>query len=130
MDVASRTTPQDRRRHRGPVAWSSVRPGPSGMTVDLLSMRDVPVMIWLTIAGIVTTAAIVAFLTRRPRSETVVLGQRVAVAQANEAARLAAGTVEPSPMPKGEYDQESGDYDLASVTECPLDQELRSFVRT
>jgi hypothetical protein len=58
-----------------------------------------------------------------------VIGQHVAVARANEAARLASGSMAPSPMPKGEYDQEGGDYGLAAVTERPLDRELQGLVR-
>ena len=86
-------------------------------------------MIWVAIAALVAAAAIVVVLTRRDRRETVVLGQQVAVARANEAARLASGSVGPSPMPKGEYDQEGGDYDLVAVTERPLDKELHGLVR-
>ena len=92
-------------------------------------MRDVLVMFWVAIAAIVTTAAIVVFMTRRNRSETIVLGKQVADARANESARLASGSVGPSPMPKGGYDQEGGEYDLAAVAELPLDRELRSLVR-
>ena len=88
-----------------------------------------PVMFWVAIAAIVTTTAIVVFVMRRNRGETIVLGQQVADARANEAARLASGNVGPSPMPKGDYDQESGDYDLASVTERPLDKDLQALVR-
>jgi hypothetical protein len=87
-------------------------------------------MIWVAIAAVIAAAAIVVVLTRRNRSETIVLGQQVADARANEAARLASGNVGPSPMPSGEYDQEAGDYDFASVTERPLDRELRALVRT
>ena len=86
-------------------------------------------MIWVAIAAVVAAAAIVVVLTRRNGRETVVLGQQVAAARANEAARLASGTVGPSPMPKGEYDQEGGEYDLAAVTELPLDRELQRIVR-
>lgn len=92
-------------------------------------MRDVRVMIWLAFAAIVATAAVVVFWTRRTRSETVVLGQQMAVAEANEAARLAPGSVGLSPMPKSQYDQESGDYDFGSVSERPLDRELQALVR-
>jgi hypothetical protein len=35
----------------------------------------------------------------------------------------------PSSMPKGEYVQEGGDYDLAAVNERPLDKELQGLVR-
>ena len=52
-------------------------------------------MIWVTIAAIVTTTSIVVFVARRNRRETVVLGQQVADARANEAARLASGSVGP-----------------------------------
>jgi len=86
-------------------------------------------MFWVAIAAIVTAAAIVVFVTRRNRGETIVLGQQVADARANEAARLASGSVGPSPMPKGEYDQEGGEYDLAAVTELPLDRELQGLLR-
>lgn len=93
-------------------------------------MRDVAVMIWVAIAAIVTTAAIVVvFVTRRNRSETIVLGRQVADARAHEAARLASRSVGPSPMPKGDYDKEGGDYDSAAVTELPLDRELQGLVR-
>ena len=66
-----------------------------------------PVLFWVAIAAIVTTTAIVVFVMRRNRAETIVLGQQVADARANEAARLASGTVGLSPMPKADYDQET-----------------------
>ena len=78
----------------------------------MASVRNVPVMFWVAISAIVTTAAIVVFVTRRNRGETIVLGQQVADARANEAARLASGSVGPSPMPKDEYDQEGGEYEF------------------
>lgn len=62
-------------------------------------------LIWVAIAAFVAAAAIVFVLTRRNGGRTVVLGQQVAVAHANEAARLASGRVALSPMPKSEYDQ-------------------------
>lgn len=86
-------------------------------------------MIWVAIAAMVVTAAIVVVVTCRNLSETIVLGQQVADTRANEAARLGSGNVGPSPMPSGEYDQEAGDYDFASVTERPLDRELRALVQ-
>jgi hypothetical protein len=98
-----------------PVAWGS--------------MRDVPVMIWVAMAAIVATALIVAFVTGRNRSGTIVIGQQIADARANETARLASGSAGPSPMPKGEYDPEAGEYGLVAVTECPLDKELQGLVR-
>lgn len=86
-------------------------------------------MVWVAIAAVVAGAVIVIALARRSGGGTVVLGQHVAVARANEAVRLASGSVAPSPMPKGEYDREGGDYDLAAVTERALDQELQGLVR-
>ena len=86
-------------------------------------------MIWAAVAAIVAATAIFVVLTRRNRSDAVVLGQQFAVASANEAARLASGNVGPSPMPNGQYDHERGDDDLTSVTERPLDRELQTLVR-
>ena len=86
-------------------------------------------MMWVALVGIVAAAAMVGILVRRNRRQTVVLGQQVAVARANEAARLASGTAGPSPMPTGEYDEERGDYDLLAVSERPLDKELQGLVR-
>jgi hypothetical protein len=85
-------------------------------------------VIWAAVAAILATAAVVV-ATRRKRTDTVVLGEQWATANANEAARLAAGNAGPSAMPKTVYDQESGDYDFTSVTEGPLDRELRALVR-
>ena len=62
-------------------------------------------MFWVTIAALVVAAAIVFVLTRRTGRGAVVLGGQLAVAHANEAARLASGTIALSPMPKGKYDQ-------------------------
>ena len=86
-------------------------------------------MVWVAIAALVVAAAIIVVVARRSGGETFVLGQQMAVAHANEAARLASGSVAPSPMPKGEYDQESGDDDFAAVAERPLDKELQGLVR-
>jgi hypothetical protein len=87
-------------------------------------------MLWLGIAAIVTAAVVVAFAGRRSAEDTIVLGREVAAARGNEAARLASGSDGPSPMPKGDYDQEKGDHDLTSVIEGPLDVELTALVRT
>jgi hypothetical protein len=85
---------------------------------------------WAVIAAVVITTAIaVMVMTRRNRGETIVLGRQMAAAAAAEAARLASGDVGPSLMPTGAYDQESGDYDFAAVTERPLDRELQTLVR-
>jgi hypothetical protein len=86
-------------------------------------------LVYAAIAAIATTAAVVVFVARRKQRETIVLGRQLADAHANEAARVASGGVGPSPMPKGEYDQEGGEYDLAAVTERPLDKELQGLVR-
>jgi hypothetical protein len=86
-------------------------------------------MIWAAIGAVVATIAIVVIATRHNRGKTIVLGRQMAVAPANEAARLASGNSGPSPMPAGHYDQEGGDYDLVSVAERPLDRELQRVVR-
>jgi hypothetical protein len=86
-------------------------------------------MIWVAIAALVAAAAIVVVLNRRNGGGAVVLGQQIVVAQVKEAARLASGRIAPSPMPKGKYDDEGGDYDLTAVNERPLDKELQGLVR-
>lgn len=52
----------------------------------------------------------------------------MADAQDAEAKRLAGGDHGPSPMPKSEYRQDHGDYNLLSVAALPLDLDLRVVV--
>lgn len=61
--------------------------------------------------------------------KTTILGQQLADAQDAEAKRLASGDHGESPMPKGEYQRDRGDYSFLSVTALPVDFELRTLVK-
>jgi len=63
------------------------------------------------------------------RRGTVVIGQEMAEAAANERARLEAGPVAPSPLPAERYDVERGDYSFLSVKPLALDLQLQTMTR-
>jgi hypothetical protein len=83
--------------------------------------------VWIVLLGVVLAAAVFALRSRR--RGRVIIGQQFAEAHANERARLAAGPVEPSPMPTERYDIEHGDYNFLSVTPSPLDLKLQELTR-
>jgi hypothetical protein len=55
------------------------------------------------------------------------LGAELAAARKSEEERLAAGVIDPSPLPETGYDFERGDYDLVKVAPLQLDLNLRDF---
>ena len=61
------------------------------------------------------------------KRDTVVLGQQLADAKKSELSRLAAGGGGRSPMPKQQYDEESGDFNLENVTRLAIDDALHAF---
>ncbi len=83
--------------------------------------------VWIAFVLIAVIA--VVFLSRRTERHVFVLGQQMADAAANEAIRVAKGSAGPSPMPKGKYDADSGEYGLISVTPLPLDAEFQELTK-
>lgn len=61
------------------------------------------------------------------KRRTIVLGAELAAAHEAEEARLAAGVIDPSPLPDERYDFELGDYDLVRVAPLSIDLNLRAF---
>jgi hypothetical protein len=62
-------------------------------------------------------------------NERIILGQQLADARANEAARVASGGHAPSPLPAGQYDRGRGDYDLTAVAQSSVDEALGELAR-
>lgn len=58
----------------------------------------------------------------------IVLGTELAKALTAEEKRIASGISGPSPLPPGEYEVETGDFDLVSVSPSRFDLSLRAFM--
>jgi len=59
----------------------------------------------------------------------LIIGQQMAKARAQEAARLAAGGAGASPIPEGGYDHDHGEHSLLVVEPLPIDDALRKLTR-
>jgi len=86
--------------------------------------RSRRIMRWMPWA----VAAVVSTVACRTNERTVTSSNQLAGARTNERANRAA-PAEASPMPKGQYDAERGDYSLIDVGPLPLDAELRTLTR-
>src|SRR5690606_17613351 len=58
----------------------------------------------------------------------IVLGTELAKALTAEEKRITSGISGPSPLPPGEYEVETGDFDLVSVSPSRFDLSLRAFM--
>ena len=87
---------------------------------------------WISLVVIGGLVVVYMFVSHRidQRSDKVfVLGQQLADAAANEAKRLSAGPIGPSPMPKESYDFEREESGLLFLKPLPLDAKLQVLTK-